>query len=125
MIYEQIENPATNSTLGRKIAILKKELELLENTYRDICKQIVDEDSKKRVLELRTERDNLTNRRRVIWGEMEFARTEAFKKALAEEYGIISNPKFEKAFDIAWQQGHSSGYSEVENYFSDLVDLIK
>jgi hypothetical protein len=38
---------------------------------------------------------------------------------------LLDNPKAIKAFSIAWEKGHSSGYGEVANEFSDLVDLIK
>ena len=48
-----------------------------------------------------------------------------FKAKLAREYGVVGNPKFEKCFELAWSHGHSSGYSEVRNYFSDFVELIK
>ena len=38
---------------------------------------------------------------------------------------LLDNPKAIKAFIIAWEKGHHSGYGEVANEFSDLVDLIK
>ncbi len=47
-----------------------------------------------------------------------------FKKDLFEEYGVQDNPKVEKAFALAYDYGHSSGYPSIENYFSELVDLI-
>ena len=50
---------------------------------------------------------------------------EAFKKDLAHEYGLTGHPKFERAFAIAWDHGHSSGYSEVAIYFDELVELLK
>lgn len=50
---------------------------------------------------------------------------EAFELALYDEYGVSNNPKREKAFRIAWQEGHSSGYSEVETYFEEMAELIK
>jgi len=30
-----------------------------------------------------------------------------------------------KVWDMAYQLGHSSGYSEIHNYLSDLVDIFK
>jgi flagellar biosynthesis/type III secretory pathway protein FliH len=48
-----------------------------------------------------------------------------FKDKLARTHGLERDAKFEKAFALAWEYGHSSGYHEVENYFSDLVELIK
>jgi len=50
---------------------------------------------------------------------------EKFVSALFAEYGVTGNPKANRAFSIAWEHGHSGGYSEVASYFADLVDLIK
>ena len=48
------------------------------------------------------------------------------KAVVAEEYDLpLDHPKFEKAFDIAWSYGHGSGYSDVESYFMELVELAK
>lgn len=55
----------------------------------------------------------------------ENARIEESKNRLAAEHGVPRNARFEKAWDIAWVYGHSSGLSEVEIYFSDLVELLK
>lgn len=49
---------------------------------------------------------------------------EEFKKDLFADLGIADNPKAEKLFSIAWDKGHSGGYSEVYNEALDLVDLI-
>lgn len=48
-----------------------------------------------------------------------------FRKSLFETFDVVDNPKRDKAFAIAWEKGHSNGYSEVANEFADLVDLIK
>lgn len=53
------------------------------------------------------------------------AETEASKAKLAAEYQLPRDAKFERAWSIAWEHGHSSGLSEVESYFIELVDLIK
>ena len=47
---------------------------------------------------------------------------EMFKQDLFNDLGIADNPKREKLFSIAWENGH--GYSEVYNEAIDLVDLI-
>jgi hypothetical protein len=57
--------------------------------------------------------------------EEKFDVKEEFKKFLAKKYKLEGNPKLDRAFEIAWELGHSSGYDEIENYFYDLVDLIK
>lgn len=48
-----------------------------------------------------------------------------FKLALFKEHKIEDNPKREKCFELAWSFGHSCGYSEVEIFFDQLVELIK
>lgn len=50
---------------------------------------------------------------------------EASKITMANLYGLPRNEKFEKAWKIAWDQGHSSGIGEVEAYFGELAELIK
>lgn len=50
----------------------------------------------------------------------------AFKNDLEDEFGVShDHPKAKRLFDLAWEYGHSSGYNEVLNFYSDLVDLIK
>jgi hypothetical protein len=41
------------------------------------------------------------------------------------DLGISDNPKRHKLMAIAWEHGHSCGYSEVYYYASELVELIK
>jgi hypothetical protein len=48
-----------------------------------------------------------------------------FVNDLFEEFNVGDNIKRHKAFDIAWDKGHSSGLEEVYNEFYDLVELIK
>lgn len=50
---------------------------------------------------------------------------ELFQDCLYEEFGVVDNPKKDKCMSLAWSMGHSSGYNEVWNYFSELVELIK
>jgi hypothetical protein len=47
-----------------------------------------------------------------------------FKKLLEARYNLENNSKFEVLFARAWELGHSCGYSEVEHYFEELVELI-
>lgn len=49
---------------------------------------------------------------------------EEFKADLFKEFGVSNNPKRDLCFERAYDIGHSFGYSEVYNVFSDLVDLI-
>lgn len=48
-----------------------------------------------------------------------------FDSDVAEELGIVDNPKKDKMLAKAWEMGHSSGYGEVYNYCLDLVELIE
>jgi hypothetical protein len=49
---------------------------------------------------------------------------EEFKADLFNEFDVTNNPKRDLCFEKACDIGHSSGYSEIYNVFSDLVDLI-
>lgn len=48
-----------------------------------------------------------------------------FKSDLAKHFEVENNPKFQRCFELAWEKGHSSGFSEVLSEFQDLVELIK
>lgn len=50
---------------------------------------------------------------------------EESKAKLSQEHGLDRNKKFDRAYEIAWDHGHASGFDEVENYFADLADLLK
>jgi hypothetical protein len=50
---------------------------------------------------------------------------EASKVRMAKKHQLERNGKFEKAWSIAWEEGHSNGIKEVEYYFEGLVDLLK
>lgn len=40
----------------------------------------------------------------------------------AEPFGVPRSVS-DKAYALAWEHGHASGYSEVESYFQDFADL--
>lgn len=48
-----------------------------------------------------------------------------FKKDALKHLGIDGHKNADKAFDIAWDLGHSCGYADVYDYLSDLADLLK
>lgn len=50
---------------------------------------------------------------------------EEFKNDLFNQFAVTYNPKRHKAFDLAWDRGHSNGLEEVYNEFCDLVELIR
>ena len=59
------------------------------------------------------------------WREEENTRIEAAKAEMADTYGLERNAKFDIAWGIAWDHGHSAGIDEVKNYFQELADLLK
>lgn len=49
-----------------------------------------------------------------------------FKEDLEKEYGVSEdNPKKDMLYRIAYERGHSSGFGEIENNYSDMVELIQ
>ena len=50
---------------------------------------------------------------------------ELSKARMADKHRLERNEKFEKAWKIAWDEGHSSGLAEVESYFDKLAELLK
>lgn len=53
------------------------------------------------------------------------AERQAHKQKLEEKYGVVGHPKADRLYELAWEHGHSSGYSEVEIYYDDFVELVK
>ncbi len=65
----------------------------------------------------------------VKWSRADSQREEAkeieeHESALAKEYGIENHPKRAKLWSLAWEHGHSSGFSEIEIYYREFVELI-
>lgn len=48
---------------------------------------------------------------------------DAWKKSLRNGCDYISNEIFSKIYDKAYEDGHSAGYDEVANYFSEYMDF--
>ena len=48
-----------------------------------------------------------------------------FRADLLAELGITEHPKADTLFRIAWDRGHSSGFSEVANEAVALVELLR
>jgi hypothetical protein len=120
MIYTEIDN------LSRDVVTpLAGEVQQVINEIERLTVAANKEDSKSKEKQMREEITALKKRQRNLSGAISVAREEAFKKALAEEYGVVGNPKFEQCYSIAYSHGHGCGYSEVEIYFSDLVELIR
>jgi hypothetical protein len=50
---------------------------------------------------------------------------DAFHGGLAKEYGLLGHPKERKVWELAWEEGHSSGYSTVEQYYDQFSELVR
>lgn len=48
-----------------------------------------------------------------------------FRKDLIEKYNMTGHPKADKIFDKSWDYGYSLGYDAIEDYFHDLIQLVK
>jgi hypothetical protein len=62
---------------------------------------------------------------RLLYNRAEAYLAEEFKNDLFVEFGVENNPKREQCYGIAYDIGHSGGFSEVYTYFDQLVGLIK
>jgi hypothetical protein len=50
---------------------------------------------------------------------------EALHAGLAKEYGLLGNPKEQKVWELAWSEGHSSGYYSIEQYYDQFSELVR
>lgn len=48
-----------------------------------------------------------------------------FRDDLLAEHSVAAHPKALRAYEIAWERGHSSGLGEVATYFAELVELLR
>ena len=48
-----------------------------------------------------------------------------FKAALAKELGLADHPKFDKLYSLAYEHGHSSGFSETAGYVNEFAELLR
>ncbi len=51
--------------------------------------------------------------------------TTLLKADLEAENGVVGHPKANLLWSLAWEHGHSSGYSDVVNYYDNFVELLK
>lgn len=50
---------------------------------------------------------------------------ENHRKKMAENWNLDPNdPQFQRAYNYAYQEGHSEGFVEVENCFDDVMYII-
>jgi hypothetical protein len=48
-----------------------------------------------------------------------------FKADALAEVGLTGQPKAEKAYGLAWENGHSGGLQDIYNHLLDYAELIK
>lgn len=120
MIYDTLK-----AKTARQTKTLREEIDSIADKIKALDANILLENSRRCVLAIQEEKKALRERQRELWRARDRIELDAFKSALAIEYGVGGNPKFQKAFDIAWSHGHSSGFNEVEIYFADMIELIK
>ena len=54
----------------------------------------------------------------------EFRLRALFKRDALEDVGLTGHVKADKAFDLAWAEGHVDGYSSVYDQLVPLADLL-
>lgn len=59
------------------------------------------------------------------WKTDEARINQEFHDDAIEAAGLTGHPKAEKAYSLAWQNGHSSGFSEVFYHLKDIADMLK
>jgi hypothetical protein len=47
------------------------------------------------------------------------------RASMEVKYGLERHPKARMLYEIAWEMGHSSGFSEVEIYYSQMSELLR
>lgn len=57
--------------------------------------------------------------------ENEGVMNDLLRADLEIEHGVADHPKAGKLWSLAWDHGHSSGYSEVIGYYEELAELLK
>ena len=50
---------------------------------------------------------------------------ELFKQDVLADVGLTNHPKADKAYGLAWENGHASGLSEVYNHLMRYAELLK
>jgi hypothetical protein len=82
------------------------------------------EQIQERETQLSVEANDLFNEKREAYDDGEALAHKKFKNDLFEEYGVSNNPKREKAYAYAWNEGHAYGMYEVAVIFGRIVHLI-
>ena len=122
--YYVVVSLGNNMTLSQKYTEKKRKLKYPSEDVKRI-QEIEDMAGKKNREEAVMEYKKDLSLKRQKYREEEYKIDQEFKQALFVEYGVQNHPKREKAFAMAWDRGHSSGYNDVELEFVDLAELMK
>jgi hypothetical protein len=57
--------------------------------------------------------------------DLDAARKRLHQATMEIQYGLVHHSKADMLYALAWEMGHSSGFSEVENYYRDMAPLLK
>lgn len=98
-------------------------------TYRGLTKEEKDKVKRENpdaLVEMDTVNSKALNEDRNIYYAEDFRLRELFWSDFAEEVGVSQDhPKFGILQRLAWDYGHSAGYSEVYNYAVDLALFLR
>jgi flagellar biosynthesis/type III secretory pathway protein FliH len=98
---------------------VKTEAELQEEIFALKAKTKETEDALNQAKQERLRREREERNR------LENEAIETQKQELAKSYGLPRDERFEQAYSIAWQRGHSYGFSDVASCFDDILPLIQ
>lgn len=56
--------------------------------------------------------------------ENEGVMSAAVKSDLEAQEGLVGHPKADLLWSIAWERGHSSGYSDVISVYEEMAELL-
>jgi hypothetical protein len=51
--------------------------------------------------------------------------TDKVRESLEQKHGMLTHLKRDMLWQLAWEHGHASGYSEVILWYEELVELLK
>jgi hypothetical protein len=58
------------------------------------------------------------------WGKWESKVIENFRNDALDSCGLTGHPKADRAWYLAWEKGHSSGFDAILEHLSDLSELL-
>lgn len=59
------------------------------------------------------------------WRKADAEANGRFRQDVLREAGMEGHPKADKVYALAWEEGHSAGYSEIAIWVWKLAELVK